>query len=139
MCCFLLITRLISESLRLCNQFCSLWQGGSWQQSVLPKVSLATQQTYEELFISLGQWEPSKVSTEAFYSYTFALYQVRDVILFIVHMLKYPTICPSPVGLHRTKDSGWLFPSLFCPSSRDIFKQSSMVCYFCIFTKIANH
>jgi len=27
-------------------------------------------------FLNLGQWEPSKVSTEAFYSYTFALYQL---------------------------------------------------------------
>ena len=45
-------------------------------------MSLATQQTYEELFTSFGQWEPSKVSTEAFYSYTFALYQVRDLIRF---------------------------------------------------------
>jgi len=27
-------------------------------------------------FLNLGQWEPSKLSTEAFYSYTFALYQL---------------------------------------------------------------
>ena len=31
---------------------------------------------------SLGQWEPSKVSTEAFYSYTFALFQVLIVLSF---------------------------------------------------------
>ena len=46
---------------------------------------------HEELFTSLGQWEPSKVSTEAFYSYTFALYQVYGLIPLNHIMSKYPT------------------------------------------------
>ena len=101
----------------------------------------------------LGQWEPSKVSIEAFYSYTFAFFQVSAQSIIISsyhhhiiiisssssfhdhiiiktlsyqhHQLFLPSWSPQSQGLRFSY--GWLSLSIFCPSvERQIWNEQQL-------------